>query len=146
MITIVTAKLKASPSGLSRHTGGCCENDAHHDGRVSESESSDYKISSGSDDSLLTDEGKLSLKPYMDELPATPSTLRKSVEKKNDQSQNPHTTGTLPPSPPTFFTERCESDSFDGKISRRAVLLMTRFFAQLFWLSTSSTKSRETKC
>ena len=34
--------------------------------------------------------------------------------------------GTLPPSPPT---ERCESDSFDGKIVGTAVLLMTRFFA-----------------
>ena len=64
---------------------------AHHGGRVSQSESSDYKISSSSDNSLLTDEGKLSLKPYMHELPATPSTLRKSVEKKKDQSQNPHT-------------------------------------------------------
>ena len=86
---------------------------AHQGGRVSESESSDYKISS------LTDEEKLSLKTYMHELPAT-STLRKSVEKKKDQSQNPHTTGTLPPSPPTFFTEHCESDSFDGKIAGTA--------------------------
>ena len=51
---------------------------AHNGGRVSESESSDYEISSSSDDSLLTDEGKLPLKPYMHELPATPSTLRKS--------------------------------------------------------------------
>ena len=84
---------------------------AHHSGRVSESESSENEISSSSDDSLLTDEGKLSLKPYMDEPPATPSTLRKSVEKK---------------SPPT---ERCESDSVDGKIVGTAVLLMTRFFA-----------------
>ena len=65
---------------------------AHHSGRVSESESSDNKISSSSVDSLLTDEGKLSLKPYMHEPPATPSTLRKSVEKKKNQSQNPHTT------------------------------------------------------
>ena len=62
---------------------------AHHSGRVSGSR--DYEISSSSDDSLLTDEGKLSLKPYMHEPPATPSTLRKSVEKKNNQSQNPHT-------------------------------------------------------
>ena len=61
---------------------------AHHGGRVSESESSDYKISSSSDDSLLTDEGKLFLKPYMHEVSATPSTLRKSVEKKKDPSQN----------------------------------------------------------
>ena len=68
---------------------------AHHSGRVSESESSDYEISSSSNDSLLTDEGKLSLKPYMHEPPATPSTLQKSVEKKKDQSQNPHTTGML---------------------------------------------------
>ena len=52
---------------------------AHHGGRISESESSDYKFSSSGDDSLLTDEGKLTLKPYMHELPATPSTLRKSV-------------------------------------------------------------------
>ena len=58
----------------------------HHGGRVSESESRDYKISSSSDDSLLTDKGNLSLKSYMHELPATPSTLRKSVEKKKDQS------------------------------------------------------------
>ena len=65
---------------------------AHHSGRVSESESSENEISSSSDDSLLTDEGKLSLKPYMHEPPATPSTLRKSVEKKKNQSQNPHTT------------------------------------------------------
>ena len=65
---------------------------AHHSGRVSESESSGYEISSSSNDSLLTDEGKLSLKPYMHEPPATPSTLRKSVEKKKNQSQNPHTT------------------------------------------------------
>ena len=66
----------------------------HHSGRVSESESSENEISStsSSDDSLLTDEGKLSLKPYMHEPPATPSTLRKSVEKKKNQSQNPHTT------------------------------------------------------
>ena len=77
------------------------------DAFLSESESSDYKFSSSGDDSLLTDEGTLSLKPYMHELPATPSTLRKCLEKKKDQSQNPHTTGTLPPSPPTFFTERC---------------------------------------
>ena len=67
-------------------------------------------ITSSSDDSLLADEGKLSLKPYMYELPAKPSTLQKSVEKKKDLLQNPHTTGTLPPSPPTFFTEGCESD------------------------------------
>ena len=65
---------------------------AHHSGRVSESESSENEISSSSDDSLLTDEGKLSLKPYMHEPPAIPSTLRKSVEKKKNQSQNPHTT------------------------------------------------------
>ena len=63
---------------------------AHHS--VSESESSENEISSSGDDSLLTDEGKLSLKPYMHEPPATPSTLRKSVEKKKNQSQNPHTT------------------------------------------------------
>ena len=37
---------------------------AHHGGGISESESSDYKISSSGDDSLLTDEGKLSLKPH----------------------------------------------------------------------------------
>ena len=80
---------------------------AHHVGRVSESESSDYKIISSGDDSLLTEEATLSLKPYMHELPATPSTLRKSLEKKKDESQNPHTTGTLPPSLPTFFTEHC---------------------------------------
>ena len=65
---------------------------AHHSGRVTESESSENEISSSSDDSLLTDEGKLSLKPYMHEPPATPSTLRKSVEEKKNQSQNPHTT------------------------------------------------------
>ena len=65
---------------------------AHHSGRVTESESSENEISSSSDDSLLTDEGKLSLKPYMHEPPATPSTLRKSVQKKKNQSQNPHTT------------------------------------------------------
>ena len=98
-----------------------------YSGRVSESESSDNKISSSSDDSLLTDEGKLSLKPYMHEPPATPSTLRKSVEKKKNQSiAEPAHYGTLPPSPPT---ERCESESFDGKIVGTAVLLMTRFFA-----------------
>ena len=56
---------------------------ARHGGRVSESESSDYEISSSSDESLLTDAGQLSLKPYMDEPPATPSTLRKV-----DQSQH----------------------------------------------------------
>ena len=65
---------------------------AHHSGRDTESESSENEISSSSDDSLLTDEGKLSLKPYMHEPPATPSTLRKSVEKKKNQSQNLHTT------------------------------------------------------
>ena len=60
---------------------------AHHVGRVSESESSDYNISSSSDDSLLTDEGKLSLKSYMHELPATPSTLRKSVSKMDQEEE-----------------------------------------------------------
>ena len=92
-LTIVTAKLKAPPSGLSRHTGGVVKiAAAHHGGRVSESESSDYKISSSSDDSLLTYEGKFPLKPYIHELPATPSTLRKSVEKKKDHRR----TRTLP--------------------------------------------------
>ena len=56
---------------------------ARNDGRVSESESSDYEISSSSDDSLLTDAEQLSLKQYMHEPPATPSTLRKV-----DQSQH----------------------------------------------------------
>ena len=56
---------------------------ARHGGRVSESESSDHEISASSDDSLLTDAGQLSLKPYMHEPPATPSTLRKV-----DQSQH----------------------------------------------------------
>ena len=101
---------------------------AHRSGRVSESESSDNKISSSSDDSLLTDEGKLSLKPYMHEPPATPLTLRKSVVcgEEEESIAEPAHYGTLPPSPPT---ERCESDSFDGKIVGTAVLLMTRFFA-----------------
>ena len=53
---------------------------ARHGGRESESESSDYEISSSS---LSTDAGQLSLKPYMHEPPATPSTLRKV-----DQSQH----------------------------------------------------------
>ena len=75
-LTIVTAKLKAPPSGLSRHTGWCRENchSARHRGR---------EISSSSDESLSTDAGHLSLKPYMHEPPATPSTLRKV-----DQSQH----------------------------------------------------------
>ena len=54
---------------------------AWHGGRVSES--SYYKISSSSDESLLTDAGQLSLKPYMHEPPAIPSTLRNV-----DQSQH----------------------------------------------------------
>ena len=49
---------------------------ARHHGRVSESKSSD-EISSSSDESLSTDAGHLSHKPYMHEPPATPSTLRK---------------------------------------------------------------------
>ena len=58
---------------------------ARHHGRVSESKSSD-EISSSSDESLSTDAGHLSHKPYMHEPPATPSTLRKV-----DKSQ--HTMG-----------------------------------------------------
>ena len=66
--------------------GGCRENchSARHRGHVSESKSSD-EISS-SNESLSTDAGQLSLKPYMHEPPATPSTLRKV-----DKSQ--HTLG-----------------------------------------------------
>ncbi len=53
--TMFIAKLKAPPNGLSRHTGGVEKmTAAHNSGRVSESESSDYEISSSSDDSLLT--------------------------------------------------------------------------------------------
>ena len=55
---------------------------ARRGGRVSESESSDYEISSSSDESLLTEAGQLSLKPYMHEPPATPSTLRKLLNTK----------------------------------------------------------------
>ena len=44
-------------------------------GRVSEC--SDEISSSSSDDSLLSDVGQLSLKPYMHEPPATQSALRK---------------------------------------------------------------------
>ena len=67
---------------------------AHHSGRVSESESSDYEISSSSDDSLLTDEGKLSLKPYMHEPPATPSTLRKKCGEEEESIAEPAHYGT----------------------------------------------------
>ena len=38
---------------------------AHHSERASESESSDYENCSSSDDSLGTDVGHLSLKPYI---------------------------------------------------------------------------------
>ena len=75
--TIFTAKSKTPPSGLWRDTGDRHEMaTAQHGGRVSKSESSDYEMSSSSDKSLLTD-GQLSLKPYMDEPLATPSTLQK---------------------------------------------------------------------
>ena len=54
---------------------------ARHGGRVFESESSDYEFSSSSDESLLTDAGQLSLKPYMHEPPATRYTIDKCYEK-----------------------------------------------------------------
>ena len=72
--SIFTAKLKAPPNGLLRHTADCREDRCE---RASESESSDYENCSSSDDSLGTDVGHLSLKPYMHEQSAQSSTLLK---------------------------------------------------------------------
>ena len=64
--SIFTAKLKAPPNGLSRHTGECREIiSAGHIKRASESEPSDYENCSSSDDSLGTDVGHLPMKPYI---------------------------------------------------------------------------------
>ena len=61
-----TAKLKAPPNGLLRHTGECREMiSAGHIERVSESEPSDYENCSSCDDSLGTDVGHLPMKPYI---------------------------------------------------------------------------------
>ena len=59
--------------------------------RVSESESSEGSStsSSSSDHSLLTDNGQLSLQPYIHEPPATSSTYRRKV----DQSASQYTMG-----------------------------------------------------
>ena len=64
--SIFTAKLKAPPNGLLRHTGECREMiSAGHIERASESEPSDYENCSSSDDSLGTDVGHLPMKPYI---------------------------------------------------------------------------------
>ena len=64
--SIFTAKLKAPPNGLLRHTGECREMiSAGHTERASESEPSDYENCSSSDASLGTDVGHLPMKPYI---------------------------------------------------------------------------------
>ena len=60
-----TAKLKAPPNGLLRHTGECREMiSVGHIERASESEPRDYGNCSSSDHSLGTEVGHLPMKPY----------------------------------------------------------------------------------